>query len=68
MKEGKVNLLVETIENESGNSLVISKSSLNAEQAVRLIQFLVGEISKVSGIEHDEVLEDLKFKNIEGED
>ena len=59
MKEGKVNLLVETIE----DCMVISKSNLNAEQTVQLIQFLVEKLEQASGISHDEILRDLQYND-----
>ena len=58
-KEGVVNLLVETID----NCMVISQSDLNAEQTVQLVQFLVDKLEQASGIEHDEILEDLKYND-----
>ena len=53
-----VNLLIETKE----NSMLVTKSDLNPEQTVQLIQFLVDQLEKASGIDHNTVLEDLKYK------
>ena len=57
MSKKKINLLVET----KKNSMLITKSDLNAEQVVQLIQYLTEQLEKASGIDHDEILEDLMY-------
>ncbi len=57
MREG-VNLLVET----QGDDMVVTHSNLNAEQTMYLISFLVERFEKVSGIDYNEILEDLKYE------
>lgn len=59
MREG-VNLLVET----ENDSMQITHMNLTPEQSVHLVQFLVEKLEGLSGIHHDEILEDLKYGEI----
>ncbi|MBD3841946.1 MAG: hypothetical protein IE909_08685 [Campylobacterales bacterium] len=53
-----INLLVETIDDE----MVVSHMDINPTDLLFLVTYLISKLSDLSGLDHNEILEDLKLK------